>query len=178
MQHGSCPEGQTCVNAGDSDICIYRDTGSKDCTNDEADACGDMEVCTPVYSECRTPCDEDNPCPPADLNAMQQGFCFDPSGEPVEACSHARKTAHVRMRARPALPGRSVSVSVLVMTPIATRMKSVMSETFLCEWNGQQAECGAGQYACWNAEGTNYYCAPEGVECQHRWTWIDFGHYP
>ena len=46
-----------------------------------------------------------------------------------------------------------------------------------CEWNGQGSECGEGQYARWNAEGTNYYCESEGVECQHHGGGIDFGHY-
>ena len=33
---------------------------------------------------------------------------------------------------------------------------------------------GEGQYACWNAEGTNYYCESEGVECQHHGGGIDW----
>ena len=171
---GGCPEGQSCVNAGDSDICIHEGTGSKDCTNDEA-ACGDMEMCTPVYSECRVACDEDNPCENGLECDLQQGFCFNPSGEPVDVqpcddggtCADAGQTCFVWSQCMRQCVGDEDCLVDEACNP----------ETFLCEWNGQGSECGEGQYACWNAEGTNYYCESDGVECQHDGGGIDFGNY-
>ena len=134
-----------------------------------------MEMCTPVYSECRVACDEDNPCESGLECDLQQGFCFDPSGEPVEVqpcddggtCADAGQTCFVWSQCMRQCVGDEDCLVDETCNP----------ETFLCEWNGQGSECGEGQYACWNAEGTNYYCESEGVECQHHGGGIDFGNY-
>ena len=150
--NGFCHQGNACPDAH---------TSPANC-NDGADACGAMEICEPVYSECRIACDAATPCPQG-LECLEEGFCFDLSGSSAAiacnadgACDDAAYTCFVE----------SQCLMQCVDDSDCGADEFCNDESFVCEWNGGGSgwDCAANEVQCEEPDGT-ISCHPEGHDC-------------
>ena len=154
--NGYCHEGSACPDTH---------TGPADCT-DDAGVCVEMQMCTPVYSECRIACDQDNPCSQGLECDFEKGFCIDPAGadEPIACdaggtCADAAYTCFEQ----------SQCLTQCVDNGDCGADEVCNQDTFFCEWTGggggdPAVGCAAEEVACESADGT-ITCHPEPYDC-------------